>query len=234
MKSKNLLIALVFLLVVIPSPFAYAVTLQNPGFENWTNGMPDGWNVYDTGVPSGGYSISECDTTVNEGQKSVKISFDSYPMVGTFDINTYIYQAASGVSAGQAYAFDVRKMCQTGSGMFPFYRLYMTAGIDPYGGTDPLSNAIVWGDSQEYDAYNNDSNFIPLSAETIAQNPQITVFVKNNIEGWTSEHFGTVHWISHFWTNSYIDSAELNLIPEPTTLLLMGFGSLFLGLRKRL
>lgn len=73
----------------------------------------------------------------------------------------------------------------------------LQAGIDPTGGTDPSSAAIVWGDVAEtYDQY------FPLWVIATAQADTVTVFLRANIGGDT------------YVSDIYLDSAVLSVSDE--------------------
>ena len=77
-------------------------------------------------------------------------------------------------------------------------------GIDPYGGTDPWSDAIVWGPGAHiYDTF---EQIPPVEVSALAET--ITVFVRSSVL-WPFKH-----------CDAYIDGMELtvtNVVPEPPT-----------------
>ncbi len=215
------------------------VTLQNAGFESWTGGSPDGWNVstVSAGAAAGAYSISDSGVYVNDGAKSGMIYFFSRPNFGSFNIDTYIFQRLSGAEAGQAYTFGISKRCSVGSNFSGLGSASMAVGIDPYGGTDPLSSNIIWGVADSTGLYGQDAAFVPLTSEAVAQGPGITVFLKSNTLAQTYPAGGSGQpYSTDLYTYAYFDSAQVNPVPEPATMLLFsaGLGGLLISKRKKL
>lgn len=215
------------------------VALQNPGFESWTGGSPDGWNVstISTGTAAGVYSTNDSGVYVNDGAKSGLIYFFSRPNFGSFNVDTYIFQHLFGAEAGQAYTFGISKRCSVGSNFSGLGSASMAVGIDPYGGTNPLSSDIIWGAVDSTGLYGQDAAFVLLTAEAVAQGTEITVFLKSNTLAQTYPAGGSGQpYSTDLYTYSYFDSAQVSPVPEPATMLLFGagLGGLLISKRKKL
>ena len=72
-------------------------------------------------------------------------------------------------------------------------------GIDPYGGSDPLADSVVWSD--HYSNYNG--YLAPLVVEAIAQADSVTVFIESK------RVFGFCHG------DFYADDASLTVVASP-------------------
>jgi len=96
----------------------------------------------------------------------------------------------------QVYSVDADGETQGGYGC--------QIGIDPYGGTDPFSEKIVWGDwASQYDNWDGDSwRQVIVQAEAVAD--VVTIFLKGQCD----------HRVKH--NDSYWDDVVLTADIEPT------------------
>lgn len=124
-----------------------------------------------------------------------------------------VYQVVGNVSPGARYRFEAWTMvwsCHFNSekdagncagalsGNPSLMRVRI--GIDPTGGTDPFSGAIVWSGVHE-----PVDNWQLLQVETVAQSANITVFVDSNPEFRNRNN------------NVYVDDASLVMVSAPPT-----------------
>lgn len=80
-------------------------------------------------------------------------------------------------------------------------------GIDPWGFNNILSNDIIWSDPALSGSWEQ------VSVETLSNSSYVTIFIGDS---------GVVSGANHY----YIDNATL--VPEPTTIMLLGLGGLVL------
>jgi uncharacterized repeat protein (TIGR01451 family) len=81
-----------------------------------------------------------------------------------------VYQQVSGVTPGMAYSFSGR-VATNGA----FVQAARKVGIDPFGGTDPTSPNIVWGNESWA---TSSSHYQNKYTSAVAQNATVTVFVR--------------------------------------------------------
>ena len=189
------LICLFFLLGMIP-PLLAADVGDNAGFNNPYNPIPDrdfrgesqliadGWNPFyveaNTEPGSGNASklrwMSSAQFASTFGGLDYHIEGDqSQSLWSSYEFEGGIYQQIEGLTPGQAYGFDI--------GMVTFWRgpgypdsdgkMIKQVGIDPTGGTDPTSSAIVWSDPND-----NDKAWIYMDVAATAQAATITLYAK--------------------------------------------------------
>lgn len=247
MKNKNLIFVLMFLLGVVSSSFAHAVTIQNPGFESWTNGMPDGWNVGmswngdgnpDSFVVNEYYIAASTGEYCLEGMYSAETHLSSH-RGGSVNSNTYYYQRLSGAEPDQTYVFSYwYKHRITGGGDLFGANLGMLAGIDPYGGLDINSADIIWSDSIIPPWLDGEETSWIKTVTATALSSDITIFIRSNNSGYAGRGVLDLHGhlinYGSFSSESFIDSAQITPIPEPATcaLFLSGLTGLFF-IRRR-
>lgn len=225
------LFSLLFVWVVVPAGAQEQNLLTNPGFEapfQSLDGVPprqvaQGWTPWHV---SGGASASEniqpeyypaTDTTNGLGVPRIRSGSDAQQYQTFFATHDGgLYQRVNGVSNGAQLTFtayiyvwsssfdDVNKSEQDGG-------IVVQVGIDPTGGTDATSGAIVWSQPNlQYDAYNQ------YSVTTSALNNAVTVFIRSTVSVPVKNN------------NIYVDDASLTTaatipatatntaIPQPT------------------
>lgn len=214
--------------------------VQNAGFENWSNGSPDNWNYATINLYSpiafDSFSINQASdplggSKLNLGSRARWAGQDNYQ-----DNNTIVYQQVSSCLTNNPYEFSVlttHSQSAVASGHTD-WGSRLAIGIDPYGGTDPLSSAIIWASVGEV------SQPQSLSVNAIALNQEVTLFIKNNVYGSMHVHTETGHGgqpvpvYDCFDSSSLVDAAELAPVPEPSTclILLLGLGALIAAKRR--
>lgn len=110
-----------------------------------------------------------------------------------------IYQQVP-VTPGKAYSAKNMWLSAVGSTIpDPTGKMVKQIGIDPYGGTNPTADWIVWGDAD-----GRNKSFLDTRAATRAKADKITVFIKlNNIPETKPD-----------WNAAWIDAAVLVEAPE--------------------
>lgn len=105
------------------------------------------------------------------------------------------------VVAGQEIRFSVWAHIWTGAGSGDppvsdgdRYNYAVSVGIDPHGGTDPLSDEVIWSDELAYEAWDE---YHQLSVSAVAQAAYVTVFTRGRCK-WRVLH-----------NDSYWDDARL-------------------------
>ncbi len=89
MVKKTLTLALV-ILITQPIQKAVAQNIPNPGFESWTNGLPNGW--FDGGLSTIGFQCIVKSTDVQTGTYALKIKVDGNkgePISGSISTNNF-------------------------------------------------------------------------------------------------------------------------------------------------
>jgi hypothetical protein len=115
-----------------------------------------------------------------------------------------IYQTVGNVPPGSTVRFTIWGQAWSGDGDDPNYSqnpspVHMRVGIDPNGGSDPWSSAIVWSSDQHpFDAW------LPFEVEARASGDRVTVFT------WSAPDFPTKH------NDIYWDTASLVVVLTPT------------------
>jgi LysM repeat protein len=186
-----LLLCTLFLVQLLPVNAQDGNVLQNPGFEapfNTLDGDPprqvaQGWTPWHVPAAAGSPTFANrqpeygpgTDRTLEGGDAQLISSF-----FATHDGG--VYQRVTGVTPGDTLRFSIsayvwsstadNEDSSTENG-----DVHVQVGIDPTGGTDPGSEAIVWSpeDVEEYDAYNE------YSVEARAEADAVTVFVRTSI-----------------------------------------------------
>lgn len=229
MRPCALAAALASLLLVLPGGIAAQGPnlLQNPGFEQpYTAPIPGKENCfiavpwrawYVEGTPeetSQGYRLApeykpatRADFPGNR-VRSGDLAQQYFHSFGNFEAG--VYQVVPNVQAGARYQFelwgmtwsctDERKGNCGGATSGDPSPMHLRIGIDPLGGTDPFSPAIVW--SPEQNAYDSWHQF---AVEATAQASTITVFVYSYPDYRSQDN------------NVYLDDASLVLVAPPPT-----------------
>jgi LysM repeat protein len=92
-----------------------------------------------------------------------------------------VYQGVTGVAAGEELTFSVYAYAWSSSGDDPdasdgLGDIVVQVGIDPTGGTDPTSDAIVWSDpASNYDEY------VQYAVTATAEGETVTVYVRSTV-----------------------------------------------------
>lgn len=187
---------------VIPEP---ETLLKNGGFEVFVSREADGENaVWRNKYPEEIGADWEVDlSTINQPDQihfmtssvAAQVGKDLYQGTGL----NYAYEGTSSQVIASQYGFDVilrqtilvesnQKYRFSGT-LASYYRgenyvptvdkIFKQIGIDPTGGSDHLSPNIVWSERTSLD-----QEWVQLTAEAIAENDIITVFIRiENVEG---------------------------------------------------
>jgi hypothetical protein len=224
-----LLVALLLLSLAAPAP-ALAQgpnLLQNPGFEQpYVAPIPGKENCF-IAAPWSAWYVEGSPEERREGYKLApeykmatradipgnrvrngELSQQWFHSYGNFIAG--VYQVVPNVTPGVRYKFELWGMtwscdneskgnCQGATSGDPS-PMHLRIGIDPTGGTDPFSPAIVW--SPEQNAYDDWHHF---EVEAAAQSSTITVFVYSYPDFRSQDN------------NVYIDDASLVEIGPPPT-----------------
>ncbi len=217
---KKIIFVAIWLFLSTVTSEAYGVVLQNPGFESWTENLPDGWTVSKNATNSN-YNTYEVGPSSYhyDNEKSVEIILEA-DAIGIYDSNTYLYQQLTGSEVDQAYSFSFWYYVFGGCGGSASVGVGIATGIDPYGGNDPFSSDVIWTDN----GVPGDPHWYSKSIEAVARNTQLTVFIKSRNSGsiWYSSPRGG--YPGAFTALSYIDAAEIKVVPEPSSFLLLASG----------
>jgi len=154
---------------------ASAQTLVNGDFETgdltgWTDTTDEGsggiWAALDgaTFPPAGPHTGSYCGAVVVNGG----------------DDSGHLYQTVTGLSAYSVYKVSAWALTAGWNGVSPDEEYYFTnnkarVGVDPTGGTDPDSTAILWSDVRSPDRYYDE-----LAVDFLAEDTTATVFLQCN------------------------------------------------------
>jgi hypothetical protein len=221
--------ALASLLLLLPGGIAAQGPnlLQNPGFEQpFAASIPGKENCliavpwrawYVEGTPeetSQGYRLApeyklatRADYPGNR-VRSGELAQQYFHSFGNFQAG--VYQVVPNVQPGSRYRFELwgmtwsctderRGNCGGATSGDPS-PMHLRIGIDPLGGTDPFSPAIVW--SPEQNAYDSWHQFV---VEATAQSSTITVFVYAYPDYRSQDN------------NVYLDDASLVMVAPPPT-----------------
>lgn len=177
---------------VLVSPISSLAEPTTNLTANW--GLEEPYNVYGT-VNYGGatYNLSVADNWNRfplDSEPRFMRSSDYAAMVGGMNeksegqssqnlwsqeaFTAGVYQQISGVTVGKAYGAkaSILTIYQT-SASRTHDKMFKQVGLDPYGGTDPDSSDIVWGEQNGEDVY-----WREVRAATVAKAPTITVFAR--------------------------------------------------------
>ncbi len=96
-------------------------------------------------------------------------------MWSSYEFDAGVYQQISGLTAGQSYKFDIKMVTYWRGPGYPDSdgKMVKRVGIDPYGGTDPTSSNVIWGNTDS-----NDKFWSGMVAAATAEANTITVFAK--------------------------------------------------------
>ena len=227
-SSITVLITLLTMLVLFPvAALAQGPNLlQNPGFERPFAPLPHKENCL-IAVPWVAYYYEGSQEETSQGYllapeykmatrkdypgnrvRSGELSQQWFHSFGNFRAG--VWQQVSNIPVGTRLRFELWGMawscdkeskgnCQGATSGDPS-PMHFRIGIDPTGGTDPLSAAIVWSPEQNpYDAWHH------FQVEAVAQNQTVTVFVYTYPEYRSQDN------------NVYIDDASLVAIAPPPT-----------------
>ncbi len=187
-KSGTVLFLVVVLVMFPVSALAQPKAMDANLTANW--GLEDPYNVYGT---YGGYNLSVANNWHRfpaDSEPKFMRSSDYAAMVGGVNEKTEgsnsqnfwsqapftagVYQQVGGVTVGKAYGAkaSILTIYQT-SASRTHGKMFKQVGIDPYGGTDPNSPNVVWGEQDGDDVYWRD-----MRAAAIAKATTITVFAR--------------------------------------------------------
>ncbi len=145
---------------------ALSLQINNPGFETpfnkigeyennsqvWDLQVADGWNHFDLKQERLRF-FSSCEwKEFNNGPVCEKVEGDEAQVIWTssnvrFDAG--VYQQISGLTIGESYGFQAATLMVFESTTNPVDnpddpKMQRKVGIDPYGGTDPKSENVIW------------------------------------------------------------------------------------------
>lgn len=128
-------------------------------------------------------------------------------MWSSYKFDAGIYQQITGLTPGQGYGFDIAMVTFWRGPGYPDSDGLMVkqVGIDPTGGVDPTSSAIIWSEPNA-----NDKAWIYMDTAATAQAATITVFAKVQAPENTSFNHTDLDMV-------YFDAAHM--APVPTTTL---------------
>lgn len=211
------LCALLCLLFSLPAHAQSGNLLQNPGFEQpfaTFDGQPprqvaSGWTPWHVSAPAGSPSFFNAQpeympTAPNAAR--IRSGNDAQTILSFFATHHGgVYQRVTGVTPGTTLRFTV--YAYVWSSTFDNVNLsegdgdvLVSVGIDPTGGTNGQSAAIVWSTPvEQYDAYN------AYTVQAAAASSAVTVFVRTTV-GVPVKH-----------NNIYLDDASLVVIGSAPT-----------------
>ncbi|HEX2620875.1 MAG TPA: hypothetical protein VHL11_12025, partial [Phototrophicaceae bacterium] len=188
--------------------------LANPGFEqpfnDMTDVMPrqvaDGWTPWDLGTSTDQPEYAPASVLnanrILSGADAQKMNFFSPSNA----VAAGVYQTVSGLEPGTGLTFTVNVyVYSSATGENPDVSdtpdgIIVEVGIDPTGGTDPQSPAVLWSDPDEqYDIYH------PVTIAAVVEGDAATVFVRADVEQ------------ARLLTEVYFDDASLIADAGPVT-----------------
>ncbi len=166
--------------------------LTNPGFESpfnpiaagSTSMVAQGWTAWSlqTGSNLAPEYYAATDTTSGLLKPRIHSGSDAQQYFTFFAPHIAgVYQTVSGIAPGADLTFSVYAYVWVSGGSDPDKSdgsgaLTVQVGIDPTGGTDATSSAIIWSDAApKYDEYDQ------YSVTTAAQGAAATVFVRSSV-----------------------------------------------------
>lgn len=189
--------------VLVGSIFAAFLTIglaanlaSNSGFNNPFNDIPDrefrgekekiadGWHhfyIEDNTYPGTGNAsklrwMSSAQFAATFGGFDYKLEGDqAQSMWSSYEFDGGVYQQINGVTPGKSYGFDIAMVTYWRGPGYPDSdgTMVKQVGIDPFGGTDPTSSAIIWSEPND-----NDKAWVYMDVAATAQASTITVFAK--------------------------------------------------------
>ena len=176
-RSSRVLVALAFLLIALsaqPMASAQGAAINaDPDFDGFYNagdGSSGAWKPYKISNP--GPTIWKHPTEGWPKGPSLWIYGDAIPFDGG------VYQVVA-VTPGHGYHFEVAwaVVRYNGVGVHDNSQLLRQVGIDPYGGTNPLSPNVQWSPD-----YTGSGKFAPesgdLTIDQYAQSDHITIYLR--------------------------------------------------------
>lgn len=219
-----ILLSLMILLSLLPLTLGAEGLPINTGFNNPFNDIPDrvwrdqsqkiadGWQPFyieETTYPGSGNAsklrwMSSAQFAAAFNGIDYKIEGDqSQSLWSSYDFEGGVYQQITGTIPGQVYGFDI--------GIVTYWRgpayddtdgkMVRQVGIDPFGGTDPTSENIIWSDTDA-----NDKKWVYMDVAAVAQAMTMTMFAK--VQAPENDSF------NHTDLNMvYFDAAHIDLAP---------------------
>jgi LysM repeat protein len=194
-KQARRLVAAVLLLVmtgIVPAVYGQDSLLVNPGFEppfETVEGVvpgqiAQGWSVWSVSVNGSlqpeYYPAS--DTTSGMGTPRILSGEDAQQYFSFFSSHVGgVYQQVSGITPGAEVTFSINAWLWSSSGedantSADNADMTIEVGIDPSGGEDGASEAIVWSEPvSSYDGW------VQLAVTATAEADAITVFVRSTV-----------------------------------------------------
>ncbi len=204
--------------------------------ENWKAWQGDTDNGF---FPSPNFSQSPYGY-FHTGTKSQAIEWEGYGPQTFADGG--IYQQLTGLQTGKTYNasawFDFAFIGgDVSQATWIYLERTSSIGLDLNGGTDPaaVSNwAGIYHNTYTLYDYTYDSGWFNLNTNFIATDSTATLFIK--IQGFGDaagpDSFWPEETVMYPWLAScYVDDVDVQIVPEPATIILFGLGALML--RKR-
>ena len=183
------------LIALLPLTVWAANLLTNGGFNNpfyntdreWSGQfekVASGWNYFY--VPANTYRSSDNAPKLHWmssaqfgstfGGLDYHIEGDAAQVLwSSYEFDAGVYQQVSGLTPGDAYKFFIKMTTYWRGPGYPDTNGVMVkkVGIDPYGGTDPTSQNIIWSNPND-----NDKSWDGLEVVATAETGTMTVFAK--------------------------------------------------------
>ncbi len=196
----------------------------NPGFNNPFNDIPgrvwrgqphkiaDGWQPFyieeNTEPGSGDASklrwMSSAQFAAAFNGIDYKIEGDQSQNLWTsYDFEGGVYQQITGTIPGQVYGFDIAIVTYWRG---PGYedtdgKMVRQVGIDPFGGTDPTSDRIIWSETNA-----DDKKWVYMDVAAVAEAMTMTMFAKVQAPENDSYNHTDLNMV-------YFDAAHIDLAP---------------------
>ncbi|MBN1994365.1 MAG: fibronectin type III domain-containing protein [Anaerolineae bacterium] len=217
------------LMSLFPRSGSTANHLSNGGFNNPFTNIPDriwreqyekiaaGWNHFyiEANTYPGSGNASKLHW-MSSAQFAAAFSGGDYHIEGdasqnmwsAYEFDAGVYQQVSGLAVGQGYRFFIKMVTYWRGPGYPDTdgKMVKQVGIDPYGGTDPTGNNVIWSAPDA-----NDNEWVGMVVAATAESNTITVFAK--VQAPENDSFNHTDLDMVYFEDSRLEE----LAPGPTT-----------------